>query len=181
MPPPEPVAKEPPIQPRHVAVGVLLLALIALFVWRPFAGAGARRECTADDLVGAHEALAQADKMLRAPPREGVWPSLFHALEDYRHCDEEPIAAAFSSASCAFLSTRWSELGEVGRAARKHSWLRAFLVTHLDATCDEGQLRAIVALSAKKCPRYAKGLCAALATKARAALEEYAEDLAATP
>jgi hypothetical protein len=87
------------------------------------------------------------------------WPLFFAAYERYGHCDDGAIAEGFSESVVHLLASEWSSLPEAQTLMTQKPTFRLFVVGHLDASADPGELKQVAALTSTQCPASAALLC----------------------
>jgi hypothetical protein len=150
-----------------------LLALgAALFLL----GAPARADdkCSDDDADAAEQALGVVIDQLKANPgQRGAWDKLDVAIRRYKACDEYELTPLFSEAVCLQLSDGWKDAPAMALSVKRAPEVLPFVLLHLDNTCAPERLDKVLAQVARRCPRYGKGLCAALRKRAEAVLADH--------
>ena len=120
-------------------------------------------ECTLDDQQWIDDEL----------PRLKSWSSIYESYRAYTpQCDDGFLAEGYTEAVVKMLSARWVTVHELARLARRDPAFRRFVLKHVDASADPDDLRKVLTKATRHCPRKLGGLCASLATAAKAALEQ---------
>jgi len=94
------------------------------------------------------------------------WSEVSAAFQRYRHCDDGAIAEGFTDSIVRLLVSRWETLSEMAAFAEKQPEFRTFVLRHVDASADPGDLKRIAELAGSKCPSHHAKLCAALRAEA---------------
>jgi len=151
--------------PRLLALGAALALL----------GAPARADdCSDDEAEEAEQAIGVViDQLKESPGGRGTWEKLDVAIRRYRRCDEYELGPLFSEAVCLQLADGWRDAPAMARSARRAPEVLGFVLAHLDNTCAPERLDKILGQLSRRCPRYGKGLCAALRKRAEAVLAEH--------
>ncbi len=116
---------------------------------------------------------ADQDAIASALPRLTTWSAIHAYVTIYApRCDDGWMAEGYSDVVVKTLASQWARVGDLARLAERDPAFRAFVIRHVDATTDRGDLRAVLANADRRCPRELTELCAALRTAAKAALDE---------
>jgi hypothetical protein len=110
-------------------------------------------------------ALNQADT-LRS------WDALYKSYRLYRACDDGAIAEGYSESVARILVDHWSTLPRLAYLARNNVKFRQFVLGHVDATLDMGDVQKIRTKAKTQCPRGLRDVCDNLANRANYALKE---------
>jgi hypothetical protein len=94
------------------------------------------------------------------------WRDVSAAYQRYRYCDDGAIAEGFTDSIARLLASRWETLPEMAALTEKHPEFRSFVLRHVNASADPGDLKRIAELAGSKCPSQYTSLCAALRTQA---------------
>lgn len=101
-----------------------------------------------------------------------TWDDLYSSYKKFRQCDDGAIAEGYSDFVARTLANRWDELSTLNKLVAKDADFRIFVVRHVDATADFGDLAKTSANAQRRCPRGAEALCAAIHDAAESALGE---------
>lgn len=102
------------------------------------------------------------------------WDGLYKSYKLYRHCDDGAIWEGYSESVARILVDHWTTLPRLSYLARKDALFRQFVIRHVDATLDLRDLKKIAQNANTQCPAALKGICADLARRADAAINELA-------
>jgi hypothetical protein len=102
-------------------------------------------------------------------PPGASWVTLQRVVHQHP-CDDGMIAESFSDYVVHRLATHWGTVPQLTRLVNADSVLRAFVIQHIDATTDMGELRRLVRLSKTRCPPSSRNFCAAIRVAAEAAV-----------
>lgn len=97
------------------------------------------------------------------------WRAMHQAFIKYRKCDDGAIGQGFSDAIVKLLANRWEDLGDLQSILDFDSDFEEFVIRHIDATVDEGDLRSVAANS-EFCREQHTALCHKIHTRANEAL-----------
>jgi hypothetical protein len=100
------------------------------------------------------------------------WTDIYKAFKRFRHCDDGAVAEGFSDRIVHTLASRWTQLGTLRKLPSSDSRFHVFVLSHIDATADEDEIKKIGFNSTRHCPPAAKILCVQLRKAARDALRE---------
>ncbi len=141
----------------HATVAVVLLLLLAVF--QPSGGAIAVDRC--------------GDRADAELSRSRTWADLhrwFRAF--FPDCDDGYLAEGVSEFVTALLAKDWSNLRKLDRETRADADFEHFVLTHIDATADSGNLRVILDNARNRCPQRLAKICASIETAVENALQE---------
>ena len=149
--------------------------LLALGIAFSLLGAPARADdCDDDEAEAAEQAVGVVIDQLKANPGgRGTWEKLDVTIRRYRQCDAAELGPLFSEAVCLQLAEGWRDAPSMALSVKRAPEVLPFVLLHLDATCAPERLEKILAQLSRRCPRYGKGLCAALRKRAEAVLAEH--------
>jgi hypothetical protein len=116
-----------------------------------------QRACTASE-------ARRAGSIVGAQRR---WSDIYRSFQEFGHCDDGEIAEGFSEDVCRTLADRWDSVMELQRLASRDRSLKAFVLRHIDWTCDPSALHRLAENAAARCPGKAKAICAAILTRSR--------------
>jgi hypothetical protein len=101
------------------------------------------------------------------------WPAaLLTSFKTFGVCDDGAMAEGYSDAIVQSLAKRWDSFHELAEIMEKNPDFHSFVLSHIDATTDSDDLKALVLNAEKKCPRQFQKTCKAMIAKARVALKE---------
>jgi hypothetical protein len=103
-------------------------------------------------------------------PRD--WSGFYKAFKRLRQCDDGAPAENFSDIAVRLLARDWKDFAGLAKLAASDRNFRHFVLKHVDATTDPGDLRAVVSNASGRCPAGAIQLCRALESQAKSALKE---------
>ncbi len=98
-----------------------------------------------------------------------TWKEL-HALHRKYPMDDGAVAEEYSDFVVETLAKRWSTLPELMAIAKRDPAFEKFVLSHIDETADEDDLKAVVRNASRHCPAGDRKLCEKIAATARAAL-----------
>ncbi len=149
--------------------------LLALGAALALLGAPARADdCSDEESEAAEEAVgAVIDQLKESPGGRGTWEKLDVAIRRYKSCDEHELSPLFSEAVCLQLADGWRDAPALALSIKRAPEVLPFLLSHLDNTCAPERLDKILGLAARRCPRYGRGLCAALRQRVQAVLADH--------
>jgi hypothetical protein len=117
--------------------------------------------CSKEEMANAAAAAAA--------PRD--WDAMYDTFHRFSPCDHDAVSEKFSASVAYLLASRWDELHELEYFAEANRSFRAFVLSHIDATASERDLRRILGHT-KGCLAYARPICREIENRARAALGE---------
>jgi hypothetical protein len=100
------------------------------------------------------------------------WDDLYQHFKRFGHCDDGAIAEGYSDSVVHLLSSHWNHLRKLSKLSSSDSRFLAFVIRHIDATVDEGELRNVIINSERHCPKSAKTLCSLINEAAKKAWTE---------
>jgi hypothetical protein len=100
------------------------------------------------------------------------WDALYKSYGRYRDCDDGAIAEGYSDSVAKILAKHWSTLPRLSALSRGDAGFRKFVLGHIDASADEGDLERAAVNARKKCPAALGWLCSEVAKRADEALKE---------
>jgi hypothetical protein len=100
------------------------------------------------------------------------WSGLRKWFEVYEDCDDGYLAEGVSDYVVVSLAQRWRDLPKLRREMERNPRFEAFVLRHIDATTDSGDLEAIIENATQRCPSRSVALCASMIKGAQEALEE---------
>jgi hypothetical protein len=103
------------------------------------------------------------------------WSELRTWRQEFPECDDGYLADGVSEFVTASLSKRWGDVPSLQVVVAREPEFEGFVLRHIDATADSGNLKAVVNNATKRCPDGAAPLCTAMANAARSALAEQAK------
>ncbi len=106
-------------------------------------------------------------------PEHKTWKDLYKLFKAYQDqdCDDGAIAEGYSDFVAQSLARHWDRIEELASLASKDDAFRIFVLEHIDATADTGDLSLLLSNAQKKCPTTSSQLCAEIAKAALSALE----------
>ncbi|HVZ23876.1 MAG TPA: hypothetical protein VG871_22535, partial [Vicinamibacterales bacterium] len=113
---------------------------------------------------------AQAGAAEEGIARLRTWSDLHTAFRTFQACDDGAIAEGWSEFTVRTLATHWNTVIDLQRLTTGDIRFHRFVLRHIDATGDAGDLRRIAINAGDYCPRAAKDLCRDIADAARQAL-----------
>ena len=141
---------------------------VAALLWGP--AYGGRLSCASQGAVKAQDSLQTSYS----------WPLIFRIYRTYERCDENVyFSEAFSTAIVKTLVKKWNTLADLQKCVNSDSTFLDFVLLHVDATADAGDIKQILANCTKNCPSRCSSICARLrarATRAAANLQELMEE-----
>ncbi|HEV8583810.1 MAG TPA: hypothetical protein VGT02_02465 [Methylomirabilota bacterium] len=130
------------------------------------AGSASAAECT----------VAEQHTIADELPRLTTWSAIYAHVKTYTpRCDDGWMAEGYSDTVVKMLAKRWARVEDLARLARRDRAFRAFVLRHVDATTDLGDLRRVAANAGRRCPPGLEELCGAVAKAAKDALKETAD------
>jgi len=108
--------------------------------------------------------------ILKNSPRS--WNVLYQSWKSYRACDDGSLAEGYSESVARVLVDHWNTLPELAHLARKDPEFRGFVLKHIDATLDAGDVAKIRKKASAQCPAGLKKLCGDVEKQAKLALKE---------
>ena len=146
---------------------VLLFALTLLLLF-------AVSEVAAEDVC--------TDKADQAMENLRTWTDLRLWYENFPHrCDDGELAEGMSEFVVATLAKRWNTLPSLQAEIAKNRRFKHFVIEHIDATTDDGDLANVLTNARTSCPRSLGSLCKKIEKKAQTALKQSEEDRARQP
>jgi len=136
----------------------LLLAIVgaAAFVCH-----AQQRPCSSADANQADEA-----------GRLRSWDALYRSYRRYApRCDDGSIAEGYSESVARILVDHWNTSPRLSELAEDH-WFQKFVLRHIDATMDSGDLYKIRERALHNCPSNQKNICGQLKQAAEHAMNE---------
>jgi hypothetical protein len=127
----------------------LVAALLLGLLW--LAPAEAAR-CSFEEAEAADALVEQLDS----------WSKVETIYQQYGGCDEGDIAEGISEAVMRLLVDQWALLPQLAKLARSDPALERFVLAHVKATADAGDLQQVVGLAASSCPPESAALCSKL-------------------
>lgn len=104
-----------------------------------------------------------------------TWTDLRLWFENYPLCDDGYYGEGVSEFVTASLAKKWESLKSLQQEIRKSRSFKDFVLTHIDATTDEDNLKRIVNNARTRCPLNLRGLCTHIENSAQMALKEMHE------
>jgi hypothetical protein len=100
------------------------------------------------------------------------WDALYKSYKSYRHCDDGAVGEGYSESVARILVDHWGTLSRLAQLGNKDAEFRAFVVRHVDATLNMGDVEKIKTRAQSQCPNALRTLCSDLAKHADSALKE---------
>jgi len=102
------------------------------------------------------------------------WPSIYSVFKhNLPACPDDGFyAEGYSDVIVVALARRWSDVGKLQDLVAGDPRFKRFVLSHIDATTDEKDLRLILRNARTKCPPNTARLCREIAVRARAAIAE---------
>jgi hypothetical protein len=100
------------------------------------------------------------------------WGAIHESSKRFGHCDDGYVGEGYSDAVVGMLAKHWAQLGDLSRIAGSDAAFRAFVLSHIDATTDEQELRTVLDSATKRCAKSHRALCTDIGGLARSALRE---------
>ena len=125
-------------------------------------GASQGKQCTESEALAADRAM------------DGLhsWDDIHRAFKRYRHCDEGAIGEGFSEVVVKRLAVHWNELQILNKLIMSDPPFRSFVIDHIGATNDPGDLRRLVDHTKRRCPVKSSRLCGEIQKEALRGLRE---------
>jgi hypothetical protein len=101
-----------------------------------------------------------------------TWHALYKSFESYRECDDGAIAEGYSESVARILVDHWKRLPELADLSFKDPDFGHFVLRHVDATLDIGDLDKIRHKASTQCPVALRKLCGDLRKQANLARKE---------
>jgi len=99
-----------------------------------------------------------------------TWDALYKSYRSYRQCDDGAIAEGYSESVAHILASRWDTLPRRADLTSKDAEFRRFVLRHVDATDNPGDLEKIRTKAKTACPSRLRKLCDELSDAAHTAL-----------
>ncbi len=104
-------------------------------------------------------------------PRD--WKILRAHFQKYGQCDDGAIAEGYSHDVVTLLAREWKLIDELAGLGRSDPTFLRFVVTHIDVTAADEDLRQVLARAQAACPPGRGKLCRRIAERARKALDQH--------
>jgi len=114
------------------------------------AGAFAQKPCSANDAATAEKVV---DRVVN-------WDQLYKAFQDYRHCDQGPVADVYTDALMRCL-VEWKQVDALAGTMQKDKDYHDFIFRHLRAASGEDQ-KSVFARAKMSCPKGLDAWCGEL-------------------
>jgi len=101
-----------------------------------------------------------------------TWDALYRSYRLYAHCGNASAAEGYSESVAGILVDHWQTLSRLSQLAKKDKDFRDFVLGHVDATLDMGDVKKIHANAIQHCPSALRNLCEDLKREAESALQE---------
>jgi hypothetical protein len=142
---------------------VMMVALMGLF--NP-----ARAQSPPNKFVTCSEAEARHAEKEAVTLR--TWDALYHSYQAYRQCDDGSVGESYSESVGRILVDHWQTLPSLDEIDSRDVSFQRFVIRHVDATLDLGNLKRIFQNANTRCPAAWKGICGELAKRADDAIRE---------
>lgn len=101
------------------------------------------------------------------------WRALHRSFQKYvPRCDDGFIAEGYTEAVVVLLARHWSSLHELAAVAKHDPAFRKFVLRHIDASADPGDLKCVREQAAKQCASKHQALCSSIYAAAVKAIGE---------
>jgi hypothetical protein len=101
-----------------------------------------------------------------------TWDALYSSYQEYRQCDDGSVGEGYSESVARILVDHWQTLSRLEDIGSKNVSFKRFVIRHVDATLDLGDLKRISKNANTQCPAALKGICAELAKRSDVAIKE---------
>jgi hypothetical protein len=101
-----------------------------------------------------------------------TWDALYKSYRLYAHCNNVDAAEGYSESVARILTDRWETLHRFSQLAVKDRSFRDFVLSHVDATLEMGDVEKIRTNAIQHCPAALSELCKDLRKEAEAAIQE---------
>ena len=136
---------------------VLILALSAMSTF------ASGQPCTKDDELRFSNEL----KNLK------TWQALHVSSQKFSpRCDDGFIAEGYTEAVAVLLSSNWTSVRKLAVIIKRDPKFQAFVLRHIDASADPGNLKRIQTNASTRCPRKHENLCTAIHSTTTEAIKE---------
>jgi hypothetical protein len=140
----------------------VLALLIAACALLPVAAHAQQRPCSsAENLQAEDEAVK-----LRS------WDALYKSYRRHARCNNVDAAEGYSESVARILVDHWKTLPRLSQLAEKDKVFGEFVLGHVDATLDMGDVYKIRANAIQNCPAGLRNLCKDLRKQADSAIKE---------
>jgi hypothetical protein len=112
-----------------------------------------------------NRAMAEADTLR-------TWDALYKSYAAYRACDDGAIAEGYSESVARIFVDHWETLPRLISLTKTDLRFRKFVLRHINASDDSGDLEKIRLNSTKHCAAEFSGACAEIARAAVAAIDD---------
>jgi len=137
--------------------------LLVVLVAGAFMCQAQQRPCSTPD-------ANQAD---REAGRVRTWDALYHSYRRFApRCDDGSIAEGYSESVARILVDHWNTLPRLAELAEANHTFKKFVLRHVDATMDSGDLYKIRERALHDCPSDQKNICGQLKRAAEHAINE---------
>lgn len=117
--------------------------------------------------------IAEQQRIADELPRLKNWSNVYESFKAYvPRCDDGWMAEGYTDVVVKMLAHRWAAVAELAQLVRRDSAFHSFVIRHVDASADPGDLQKVLTNATRRCPRDLLGLCGSLAAAAQAALKE---------
>jgi len=104
----------------------------------------------------------QAEAAEAAADQLTDWSKVAAYYRDFQACDDGVMAEGSSEAVARLLVDKWSTLPELAVEIRRQPGLKPFVLSHINATLDTGDIQTIRHQAARKCPEGEAALCSSI-------------------
>lgn len=101
------------------------------------------------------------------------WGSLHKSFQRYvPRCDDGFIAEGYTEAVVVLLAKHWPSLHELASVTKRNPAFAKFVLRHIDASADPGDLKRIKEQAATQCSSEHKALCSSIHAAAAKAITD---------
>ena len=106
-------------------------------------------------------------------PAKKSWNDLYKIFkESPQYCDDGAYGEGYSDFVVQSLAKHWDRFDELVLLTKKDRSFEDFILKHIDATTDLGDLETLSKNARERCPASSVRFCAEINKKARAAIED---------
>ncbi len=88
-----------------------------------------------------------------------TWTDLYASFKRYSACDDGAIAEGYSDFTVQTLAHHWDQLKDLIHLTSSDRQFKNFILTHIDATADAGDIMQVLLNARNHCPTGASGMC----------------------
>ena len=96
-----------------------------------------------------------------------TWSRVHVWFKRYGACDDGALGEGFTESVTVLLAKRWSQLPALSARAESDPQFRTFVLKHINASADEGNLKIIESNATSRCPARQAQLCAEFIARVR--------------